>query len=583
MPSNELVLLNNLLSNWSKTAPEGLSADKRFDLFCFEQILMDLDLSTEEIQSGLVGGGGDGGIDGWLSTLNGEVLDDDSELESVRPNPTLDLYIIQAKGTESYQEVVFDRVMSSIRDLLDLSKDENRLRGPYSDVLVNRVMIFRDALIELTPRHPQIRVIFGFTTKGDTAEIHPNVRGKGDNLLATFRELLPDSSADIQYFGARDLLELARRQPSYTLSLRFVESAISVEDSYIVLVNLTDFYKFITDENVLRKYIFESNVRDFQGNVEVNNDINRTLKEDDGTEFWWLNNGITIIASKASITGKVLALDEVQIVNGLQTSVRIFEHLAADDDGSENRALLCRVIVTEDTTTRDKIIKATNFQTAVSAASLRATDPVQRNIEEFFQTKRWYYDRRKNYYKNLGRPASRIIRVPYLAQAVMAMGLGEPDNSRARPTTLIKRDEDYIRVFNEDVPLDVYLWSAVTMRAVEEFLESDLAPGSDSEKREFRFHLAMWLVANELGRRPRDPTELSTFVGKAFTPRLMAARMKNLLTVLRSYDDYNVRPLDRIAKNRDFVEYVLASGVAKRRRPRSSEGGRRTPKPRRTR
>lgn len=582
MPSNELVLLNNLLSDWNQKAPEGFAEDKLFDLFCFEQVLKDQELSTEELQSGHVGGADDGGIDGWLSILNGEVLDDDSELESVQRNPNLDLYIIQAKRTESFQEAVFDRVLSSIRVLLDLSEDENRLRGLYSEALVNRVMIFRNALIDLTSLHPRIRVVFGFTTKGSTPDIHPKVLAKGDTLSDMLRELLPNSDPEVRYFGARELLETARRQRSYTLKLRFVET-ISVEDSYIVLVNLKDFFEFISDDGVLRKYVFESNVRDFQGNVEVNNDIKRTLEEQEGTEFWWLNNGVTVIASQASITGKWLALDDVQIVNGLQTAIRLFEHLSGNPNDSEKRSLLCRVIVTQDTATRDKIIKATNFQTVVSAASLRATDPIQRDIEEFFLTKRWYYDRRKNYYKNLGRPASRIIRVPYLAQAVMAMGLGEPDNSRARPTTLIKRDEHYGRVFNEDVPLDVYLWSAITMRAVDKFLESSKAPGSDSEKREFRFHLAMSLVVNELGRRPRGPIELSSFVGRTFGARGMATRMKNLLTLLRSYDDYNVRPLDRIAKNRDFVEYVLAKGVAKRRQVRSREGGRPAQKGRRTR
>lgn len=574
MPSNELVLLDNLLCSWNETAPEGLSEDKLSDLFCLEQMLKDQDLSTEEIQSGLVGGADDGGIDGWLSILNGEVLDDDSDFQSIRPNPNLDLYMIQAKRSESFQEVVLDRVLSSVRDLLDLGKDQNDLRKLYSEALVNRAMIFRNALMSLTPRHPRIRVIFGFATRGSTASIHPKVLRKGSNLSAVFRELLPNSSPEVRYLGARELLETARRQPTYTLTLRFIESAISKEDSYIVLVNLKDFYEFITDQGVLRKYIFESNVRDFEGNVEVNKDIKRTLEEEDGTEFWWLNNGVTIIVSRASITGKVLALDDVQIVNGLQTSVRIFEQLSAVPNPPEKRALLCRVIVTKDSMTRDKIIKATNFQTAVSAASLRATELIQRNIEEFFYAQKWYYDRRKNYYKNLGRPASRIIRVSYLAQAVMAMGLGEPDNSRARPTTVIKRDEDYRRMFDERVGLDVYLWCAVTMRAVDKFLESDRAPGSDSEKREFRFHLAMWLIVSELGRPPSDPTELTPLVGRTFGPGVMASRMRDLLKMVRGYDEYQVRPLDRIAKSRDFVEYMLARGVGNGHPAGSMQDGR---------
>lgn len=153
--------------------------------------------------------------------------------------------------------------------------------------------------------------------------MHPAVVEKGKGLREAFEELLSGCNAEVRFLGAKELLEEARKNPSHTLSLRFVESAISVESSYIVLANLYDYFDFVTDDGSLRKYIFESNVRDFQGNVEVNNDIKTSLEQPDAPEFWWLNNGVTIIASKASISGKVLALDDVQIVNGLQTSVRI--------------------------------------------------------------------------------------------------------------------------------------------------------------------------------------------------------------------------------------------------------------------
>src|SRR5262245_48700743 len=40
------------------------------------------------------------------------------------------------------------------------------------------------------------------------------------------------------------------------------------------------------------------------------------------------------------------------------------------------------------------------------------------NPVPFFETKALFYDRRKNYHKNLGRPKDRVISIPYLAQAV---------------------------------------------------------------------------------------------------------------------------------------------------------------------
>jgi hypothetical protein len=70
--------------------------------------------------------------------------------------------------------------------------------------------------------------------------------------------------------------------------------------------------------------------------------------------------------------------------------------------------LLVRIIVTADPATRDQVIRATNRQTAVSDASLRATDDVQRQIENYFLTQGWYYDRRKNFYKTTARKSRRL-------------------------------------------------------------------------------------------------------------------------------------------------------------------------------
>lgn len=101
------------------------------------------------------------------------------------------------------------------------------------------------------------------------------------------------------------------------------------------------------------------------------------------------------------------------------------------------------------------------------AASLRATDDVQRDIEAYFLGHEWYYDRRKNYYRNSGRSPERIVSIPLLAQAVMAMGLSRPDDSRARPSSLLKRDDDYRKIFSENVPVEIYLWLAQAQKAVD--------------------------------------------------------------------------------------------------------------------
>ena len=75
-------------------------------------------------------------------------------------------------------------------------------------------------------------------------------------------------------------------------------------EQYILLCTLSNYYNFVIDEHgKLRRYLFDSNVRDFMGLNRVNEDIRETLSTSDSADFWCLNNGVTILANTASVTG----------------------------------------------------------------------------------------------------------------------------------------------------------------------------------------------------------------------------------------------------------------------------------------
>jgi hypothetical protein len=132
--------------------------------------------------------------------------------------------------------------------------------------------------------------------------------------------------------------------------------------AYVALVKLADYFKFINDEkSQLRTHFFDTNVRDYQGDADVNKAIGDTLLS--GKEqFWWLNNGITIVTTKIGGHEHELVVDDPQIVNGLQTSQKIFDHFNTHQElaKTDKRELLIRVIQVNDSTTQDNIIEATN-------------------------------------------------------------------------------------------------------------------------------------------------------------------------------------------------------------------------------
>jgi hypothetical protein len=232
-----------------------------------------------------------------------------------------------------------------------------------------------------------------------------------------------------------------------------------------------------------------------------------TLKGASQIDFWEMNNGITILSSKAILNGDTIVIENPQIVNGLQTSSQIASYF---DDGAatDKRQVMIKIIAFHDEETRDKIIKATNFQNRVESASLRATDKVQRDIEEALQSAGIFYDRRKNYYRNLGKPASKIISISLLAQATMSLILARPDNARARPSLLLKDDATYESVFSDAIPVRAYVNAAKLLQMVDVELRGS-ASISRRERTNIRFFVLYWIGAERVRNPTPSPAQLA--------------------------------------------------------------------------
>ncbi len=274
---------------------------------------------------------------------------------------------------------------------------------------------------------------------------------------------------------------------------------MSTNEGFVGLAKLKDFCTFLEDQpGELAERIFESNVRGYQQDFTVNEGIAKTLgNAEEGPNFWLLNNGVTIIASKAAPAGHLhLSIEDPQIVNGLQTSREIFSYFAKNTEATDSRTVLVRVIQISDQATQDRIIRATNSQNKMLPASLRMTDQIHRDIEELLRKVDLFYDRRKGFYRDQGKPIKKIVSVNAVTQAVVSILLQRPDDARARPGDYFKDDAKYEFVFdNPKIPSPAYLACVQMMRKVESFLAERKIENSDEKN--VKFYVAA-LLAREL-------------------------------------------------------------------------------------
>ncbi|RII20615.1 AIPR protein [Streptomyces sp. YIM 130001] len=457
--NNDQRLLDRILEDQHRKLAPDKSRDDFFTFFAADKALQDWDLDNDEITDGIVDGAHDCGIDGIWAFVDERYISADAHQYLPSRASKIELVILQAKNTSGYQETVIEKLHFHLPTLLDMGREEDDLVDHTNAKLMDRSRRFLHVLEELASSFPQVRIKVIYASKAAESP-HPNVKSKGDRLRRELAKITSDAIAEIEYLNAPVLRERTARGAKAVAQLVFTETPMSTSlgEGYVCLARLDEYYRFITSDNeALRLELFESNVRDYAGSTVVNNAIGETLKSGTGEDFWWFNNGVTVVADAAQIAGKRIVIKEPQIVNGLQTSHEIFSYVQSGGQHRDRSLLVKIVVAPESGTARDRIIRATNSQTQLPAGALRATESIQKDIEEILhQAGGYYYERRASYYRNLGFPLARVVSMARLAREFTAFALREPHVALRHSDALLLDDQHYAQIFSTRHDLDIY-------------------------------------------------------------------------------------------------------------------------------
>lgn len=304
-PNNQLVL-EALINAERKRFPSNLTESDFFEIFGAQQALKDKDLSDSEIETGIVGNGNDGGIDGIYFLIQGKLIQEDLiNYDAWGKNLDLHVYIIQAKTSPSFGEDPIHKFVNVTEDLFTLDHElkDKKYTSRYDAKLLEVADRFKKGYLALVPKTVNLKFHYVYASRGEIVD--PKVKGLTSKVEAKVKSLFRDAKFEFQFLGAGELSQLAGRTLQTKREVEYVSPAINSSDgSCICLVKMKNFFRFLKDEDTetINRHIFEANVRDYQGDVGVNKEIRDTLANPSGENFWWLNNGITILTT--SITPK---------------------------------------------------------------------------------------------------------------------------------------------------------------------------------------------------------------------------------------------------------------------------------------
>lgn len=409
----------------------------------------------------------DGGQDKQIDAITIE------ELEG-----SADVYITQATTTDSFSSTKLVQLGNGLRWVFEASRKE--LDRLPNQALRDKIIQYREVQSALGPSNLNIHV--SFIANSDTAKLSDEFKDEMNRIETEYGASVFESFT-IRALGTEELNELSKtrdrriRSVNADLKIKYDSNTSSVISYYsqglkgaVCTIPANEIAKLVNAHP--EGSVFDLNIRQYLGTRgTVNRDIQSSASGEDSYEFWFLNNGITIVCDKFDIVhdpdNPKLIVNNLQIVNGCQTASTLAK-VAKEGSLKKDTNVIVRVYETKDKNLVGKIVLTTNNQNQITSRNLRSNDPIQESMEEAFRMRGYFYERKPRQFESEA-DINKIYTNEEVGQAYLAIVLKNPSDARSRRYKLW--DELNPSVFS-GASIDQYILSAVIVRKLHDWLRN---------------------------------------------------------------------------------------------------------------
>jgi hypothetical protein len=422
------------------------SLDSKSAAFSWLALEAILHLNSDEIEDAITDGPMDGGIDAIY--ISGRTV----SVFSFKYTDTFEF------TNRNFPETDLDKLFVTMQSIYEKTTTNDTVNEALWEKIQEIWSLYKDGSLN-----------FQYFICSNKAKPVENARRKFETNLMPFRfvEFFYIDQEDI----ANKIIENKYRRIDGSLSFidkQYFERSDGNVRGVVATIGATDLISLVTDANDPKQIIedvFNDNVRVYKKGNRINKRILETALSDDNYQFWYLNNGITIICEECIYAPNTrsprVSLKNFQIVNGGQTTHAIFEAHQKDPEKVENILLLVRICQTKrDNSIAERISETTNSQTPVTTRDLHANDRIQKKLEEDFMSLGYFYERKANQFEDKAITAR--LNNELLGQLFLAYYLDMPSEAKNNKNLIF--GEKYDDIFSEEnvtalrmlIPLKIY-------------------------------------------------------------------------------------------------------------------------------
>ncbi len=219
-------------------------------------------------------------------------------------------------------------------------------------------------------------------------------------------------------------------------------SGFSIQENFNfkrVIIGKVKITEIVRMMNEYGDSLLEKNIRKYLGKNEINDSIADCLKCGQGSNFFFYNNGITMVCDKFSYNALqekdwIVKVNGLQIINGGQTCRTLYQTISGNKNLNVDDAYVL-VRIYEVSADDDEIVKeityATNHQNPVDLRDLKSNDTVQLLLEQSAQDLGYVYKRKRD-----TGTSSNIIPSTVAAEAVLSVWRKSPHLARYKKSEM---------------------------------------------------------------------------------------------------------------------------------------------------
>lgn len=253
----------------------------------------------------------------------------------------------------------------------------------------------------------------------------------------------PESQVQFEHFNHNHIVQLLQNPKGVKATLHFSGKSIVDDFNYKrVLLGKVNVREFAHLFDIHGDVLLEKNIRRYLGLTKnrVNESIQKTLTSNKKDNFYFYNNGITIVCSKFSYNALQggdwnVTIEDLQIINGGQTCKTIQQTIQNHPDIDYSQVyVLVRLYELSGQDIENLITDitiATNSQNPVDLRDLRANDEKQRTLELDIQQLGYQYKRKKD-----AAVVGEVIPSSVVAEAVFTIWKKQPHLAKFKRTEL---------------------------------------------------------------------------------------------------------------------------------------------------